>query len=547
MNDNKLCNKSKHLDVIIKYWPWVILLVILAATALLRIHLLNIPLERDEGEYAYAGQLILKGIAPYTQVYNMKMPGIYAAYALIMAVFGQTHISIHLGLLIVNAVTILLLFLLAKELFGPLAGVTSAAGFALLSAGQWVYGFTANAEHFVIVFALGGILLLRRAVNHQKKLSLLAGALLLGIAFLMKQHGVAFVAFGGLYLFLSQLRRPINWRSLLVSVLLFLVGVLTPFAITCLILKRAGAFEKFWFWTFDYAREYVSAYSSSERLVLLKIRIVVIIASAILFWVLAGFGLLGLLCSKRIRQHSIFVAGFLVFSFIAVSIGFYFRWHYFIFLLPAVALLAGAGTVYLWEFFSKPGWAATAKAVPVLLAISAVFHGAYQERQFFFLASPTEILRMKYGFNPFAESLAIAEYIENHSTSDDEIAILGSEPQILFYAKRHSATAYIYMYPLMEIQPYALQMQQEMITQIESARPKFLIFTGISYSWKMRDDSEKLIYDWFEEYQQKYYKQVGVVEIIPLEESRYIWGPDAQNYSPQSKYYMLIFERRNGT
>ena len=41
----------------------------------IRIRLLGIPLERDEGEYAYAGQLMLQGIPPYKLAYNMKFPG----------------------------------------------------------------------------------------------------------------------------------------------------------------------------------------------------------------------------------------------------------------------------------------------------------------------------------------------------------------------------------------------------------------------------------------------------------------------------------------
>src|SRR3954447_20963536 len=64
----------------------------------IRFRLLDMPLERDEGEYAYAGQLMLQGIPPYKFAYNMKLPGTYASYAFIMAVFGQTTRGIHLGL-----------------------------------------------------------------------------------------------------------------------------------------------------------------------------------------------------------------------------------------------------------------------------------------------------------------------------------------------------------------------------------------------------------------------------------------------------------------
>ena len=55
-----------------------------------RVRLRDMPIERDEGEYAYAGQLILQGVPPYKEAYNMKLPGTYAAYAAIMAVFGTS-------------------------------------------------------------------------------------------------------------------------------------------------------------------------------------------------------------------------------------------------------------------------------------------------------------------------------------------------------------------------------------------------------------------------------------------------------------------------
>ena len=41
-----------------------------------------------------------------------------------------------------------------------------------------------------------------------------------------------------------------------------------------------------------------------------------------------------------------------------------------------------------------------------------------------------------YAGNPFSESLVIADYLSRHSTPDQQIAVLGSEPQLYFYAKR---------------------------------------------------------------------------------------------------------------
>jgi len=58
---------------------WIFLAVIIPVLVIaIRVRLLGIPLERDEGEYAYAGQLMLQGIPPYKLAYNMKFPGTYA-------------------------------------------------------------------------------------------------------------------------------------------------------------------------------------------------------------------------------------------------------------------------------------------------------------------------------------------------------------------------------------------------------------------------------------------------------------------------------------
>ena len=133
------------------------LVLIILLTVVIRLGLVDVPLERDEGEYAYGGQLILQGRLPYQQMHSMKLPGIYMVYACMLAMLGQTHQAIHLGLVAVNAATILLVFLLARRLYDPLAGMGAAAFFAVLSLMPSVQGISANAEHFVVLLALGGL------------------------------------------------------------------------------------------------------------------------------------------------------------------------------------------------------------------------------------------------------------------------------------------------------------------------------------------------------------------------------------------------------
>src|SRR5207248_11675996 len=123
---------THKIDISHKALPfvWCLLAVIVFGLVLvIRIRLVEIPLERDEGEYAYAGQLMLQGIPPYKLAYNMKFPGIYAAYAVIMSIFGQTIYGVHLGLLLVNVATSALIFVLGRRLMDANAGIVAPAAY----------------------------------------------------------------------------------------------------------------------------------------------------------------------------------------------------------------------------------------------------------------------------------------------------------------------------------------------------------------------------------------------------------------------------------
>jgi|WetSurMetagenome_2_1015567.scaffolds.fasta_scaffold551082_2 hypothetical protein len=98
---------------------WTLLFILVTSAVILRLGLVDVPLQRDEGEYAYAGRHI---------------QGIYA-----------------------------------------------------------------NSEHFVILFATIGLYLLI-ANQKRKLLRFFLSGLILGIAFIMKQHGAVFLLFGSTYL-----------------------------------------------------------------------------------------------------------------------------------------------------------------------------------------------------------------------------------------------------------------------------------------------------------------------------------------------------------
>ena len=521
----------------------MLLAAVLAVICMLRFHLRNLPLERDEGEYAYAGQLLLQGVPPYKLAYNLKLPGTYCAYALVLLVLGQTPAAVHLGLLLINAATIVLIYLLTCRLSSPIGGLAAATSYALLSVSPSVFGFAGHATHFVVLPALGGLLLLLHAIEKGGLWSFFGSGLLLGMAFVMKQPGVLFVVFGGLYLLSTASERPANWRALSHKIGVFSFGAILPFGITCLILWRAGVFATFWFWTVSYGSQYASNWGMGEGVHLLATMFPAVIGPCVWIWLIAGVGLTAFLWDDEVRRHSLFVLGFLFFSFLAVCPGLLFREHYFILLLPAVSVLTGIGVDAATRAFRTLGPGKPLRQLPTILFALALAASFYSQRGFFFETDDTAACRKLYGGNPFPEAIPIADYIRQHVVDSATVAVLGSEPEIYFYAGRRSATGYIYTYGLMEEQRYALQMQQQMISEIEAARPEVLVFVNVQASWLAQPHSEKLIYAWAQKYIREQYELAGVADIHTFH-TDYRWGDDAKTYRPRSNSTVFVFQRR---
>ena len=92
------------------------------------------------------------------------------------------------------------------------------------------------------------------------------------------------------------------------------------------------------------------------------------------------------------------------------------------------------------------------------------------------------------------------------------MAVLGSEPETYFYARRHSATGYIYTYPLTEEQAYASVMQLEFIREVEAAAPEFVVYVLIDRSWLRHAHSDDGIFRWADAYTRDHYSLVGVAD-----------------------------------
>jgi len=326
---------------------------------------------------------------------------------------------------------------------------------------------------------------------------------------------------------------------------LLLAGAAIPFAVLCAVLAAQGVLGKFWFWTFQYAKEYVSEVPLWAAWSLFVYAGQNITQANLPIWLLGGAGAAALWFVRWKGETRVFLTGLIVTSFLAICPGFYFREHYFILLLPAAGLLVGVAMASIEHLLGRVVSPTVARMVALAIFVAAVGGYVVNEQRYLFAMSTRELSRTRYGTNPFIEAVDVARYLRENTTPQDRIAVVGSEPEIYFYANRKSATGYIYTYPLMEPQRYASHMQDEMMQEIEAAHPTYLVFVGINTSWLARPTSDQRILNWVERYSRACYDRVGIADIYSMDTTAMRWDGEVPGYKPRSPNIVSTFRRKS--
>jgi hypothetical protein len=524
-------------------WAWWFTLAVLVFVAAVRFRLRDFPIERDEGEYAYAGQLMLQGIPPYQLAYNMKFPGTYAAYAVLMALFGQSPAGIHLGLICLTTATALMLYWLGRQMFNPVAGMVAATSYAIYSANPNLLGLSGHATHFAAFFVTAGFCALWKCREDQHWKWIVSAGFLFGTAVLMKQHA-AFIAFWAAATFSAMKFRqtggPVG--KVLPAIIVFGLAVILPCLLCSALLWRAGVFAKFWFWTIAYAREYVSITSFSRGRTLFDVMVPWIVSRSLCVWLLAALGLVLMWFDKRLLSARIWLLGFSVASVLTVFPGFYFRPHYFLLVLPAAALLAGCAVFEISRFWQMKTGGTRFSQLPVFAYAILLTAVVFANRGIWLIKTPVQAASAIYGSEPFPEAQTVAAFIRTNSAPDSFMAVLGSEPEIYFLAGRHSATGYIYTFGLMERQSFARQMEAEMIREIEAHPPEFIVCANYFTTWMQNASPRPKISDWWNAYQTNY-TQVGLANVVSPAENRH--GTDTNAIDKPEFGGLEVFQRNH--
>jgi hypothetical protein len=144
-----------------------------------------------------------------------------------------------------------LLWLIARRLFDPAAGLAAALLYGLFLAWADYRNLAFNGELIMNLPVVAAVALTFRPGPGGIRLELFVAGLLIAVAFLLKQpSGIVGVALG-LYLLdpAYRARRALSWSATLGEVALLAAGFLGTLGVTALVLLRAGILPEALYWT----------------------------------------------------------------------------------------------------------------------------------------------------------------------------------------------------------------------------------------------------------------------------------------------------------
>jgi hypothetical protein len=159
-----------------------------------------------------------------------------------------------------------------------------------------------------------------------------------------------------------------------------------------------------------------------------------------------------------------------------------------------------------------------------------------------FTKSPQDLSLWIYGSqNPFVESLPIAQKLTQISSPNQKVFIAGSEPQILFYAKRQSASSFTITYPLIIKTPKRLKYQHQAIKDLQTNQPQVIVLTTNQFSGLWDESSPRDFIDFVYSLLEKEYKATSAY-CFENSKGYFLENLKETNFSNCS---LIIYEKNN--
>ena len=524
-------------DLITNNIHWVILGICALFYLIARYNFLDMPLNRDEGAYAYLGKKAIMGGIPYRDFYEIKPPGLFYAYGIVGWIMGFGEVGLRMSVALINLGISGWIYLIANNLFrDKKVSIIGAAFFLLFSLNQGIYGFTAVAEHYVNLFSMGAIYFLTGPLTKKR---LIYGGILIALAMTIKQTAILFFGFCLLFLLVRLLSEKANAKTIIQKYLNFGLPVLALGLATLGLMFTVGDWQEFMYWMVDRSTNYAGK-EREDWLFYFNFFGGNIIRYQWPLLCFAGVGVILFIINSVKEKNIVHITFFTLLlgvSMVSVFPGMRFYPQYWILLAPVSALITAYGFNCIKHFSSN------VYSVYSLLAFALIITAFIVEKDYYLTEDANIIMAETFTGNPYYETREICNYINSIKAPEDELMVLGSEPQAYLYFDKMPQTKHIYHAMITANNNKNIAFQDEALNDLVQTRPKYVIFSFIKFSWNVQAGDIQSLYQNAYSHVNNNYRAIAYVDFLPGR-STYVYGKEARFYTPKSTQYMTVYERR---
>jgi 4-amino-4-deoxy-L-arabinose transferase-like glycosyltransferase len=415
----------------LRWFQWAALGIVFLTIAIRLPSLLHPQPIDSEGMYSVVANEIVDGGRPYIDAIERKPPLLFWTYAAIFKVAGKFNWkALHIVALLWTLCAMAGLYVIGRELFDRNTGLIAALFYAVFQHwGTWK-NLTWDGEMLMnlpIIWAWA--IALRRSSSRLRPELFPAGALL-GAAFLLKQPAAIAAVPLGIYLLLPSYRasRNLTRTNSIIQATMLTAGFVAAVGLVTIVLWKEGILHEAFYWTIAdhdiphvfwtkgilHTLEFIGA--------CLPLVIVAIMACRDKDEIWAG---------RAAERTALF--GLLAASAIGAAAGTRFYPHYYVQLIPPLALLASPHYARLWSrTMQPPHWLLRPAVTYAWLALTVIVFSIIHWT----------------GLAPLRVPYEAGRYLSTHSSPNDRIFVWGQTSKIYLDAQRRPASRYIATFPL---------------------------------------------------------------------------------------------------
>ena len=385
----------------------------------------------SEAMYSVVANEIVDGGRPYADAVERKPPLLFWTYAAVFKIVGKFNWkALHVVALMWTLCAMAGLYVIGCELFDRNTGLIAAFFYSVFQPWWTWKNLSFDGEmvmNLPIIWAWA--IALRRSSSRLRLELFLAGALL-GVAFLLKQPAAIAAVPLGIYLLLPGYRasRSLTRTNSIIQAAILTAGFFAVLGLVAIVLWKQGILHDAFYWTIaDHDVPHVFWQKGIGHTLMFLGACLPLVIGAIM----ACRDKEEIWAGKTAERTALL--GLLAASAIGAAAGARFYPHYYVQLIPPLALLAAPYYARLWsQMIRPPSWFLRPGVTCAWLALTVII---------FSFAHWT-------GLAPRRVPSEAGRYLFSHSSHDDRIFVWGQSPEIYLDAHRRPACRYITTFPL---------------------------------------------------------------------------------------------------